>query len=80
MTHLIAIKLGSSHTSIFKQGDGIVLYEPSLVSYSGTGRNKVIKAVGTRAKRITGRSSDDVTTISPILGDNQRLRTCNCNA
>ncbi len=67
MINQIALKLGSSHTSIYKQGDGIVLYEPSLVAYSGTGRNKVIKAVGSKAKRITGRSSDDITTVSPIF-------------
>lgn len=67
MTHLIALKLGSSHTSIFKQGDGIVLYEPSLVAFSGTGRNRDIKAVGIKAKSISGRSSDDITTMSPIF-------------
>lgn len=67
MQEYIALKMGSSHTSIYRQGDGIVLYEPSLVAYSGIGKNKNIKAIGSKAKRISGRSAEDTITISPIF-------------
>ncbi len=67
MQELLAIKLGSTHTAIFKQGDGIVLYEPSLVAFSGVGKNKNIKAIGTKAKKISGRSADDTVTVSPVF-------------
>ena len=67
MQELIALKLGSSHTAIYKQGDGIVLFEPSLVAFSGVGKNKVIKAIGAKAKKISGRSADDTVTLSPIF-------------
>lgn len=67
MTYSIAIKLGSCNTSIFKQGEGIVLFEPSLVAYSGSGKDRDIKAVGTRAKRMQGRTDDQTFVMSPIF-------------
>ena len=67
MTYSIAIKLGSCNTSIFKQGEGIVLFEPSLVSYTGSGKNREIKAVGNRAKRMQGRTDDQTFVMSPIF-------------
>lgn len=67
MTYSIAIKLGSCNTSIFKQGEGIVLFEPSLVAYSGSGKDRDIKAVGVRAKRMQGRTDDQTFVMSPIF-------------
>ena len=67
MTYSIAIKLGSCNTSIFKQGEGIVLFEPSLVAYSGSGKDRDIKAVGVRAKRTQGRTDDQTFVMSPIF-------------
>ncbi len=66
MNYSIAIKLGSSYTSIFKQGEGIVLFEPSLVAFSGSGKEQEIKAVGTRAKKMMGRTDDRTFVASPI--------------
>ena len=67
MTHSIAIKLGSSHTSIFKQGEGIVLFEPSLVAYKGSGKSREIIAVGNKAKKMQGRTDDSTFVESPIF-------------
>ena len=67
MTYSIAIKLGSCNTSIFKQGEGIVLFEPSLVAYSGSGKERDIKAVGSRAKRMQGRTDEQTFVMSPIF-------------
>lgn len=67
MTYSIAIKLGSCNTSIFKQGEGIVLFEPSLVAFAGSGKDREIKAVGNRAKRMQGRTDDQTYVMSPIF-------------
>lgn len=67
MTYSIAIKLGSCNTSIFKQGEGIVLFEPSLVAFAGSGKDREIKAVGNRAKRMQGRTDDQTFVMSPIF-------------
>ena len=67
MTYSIAIKLGSCNTSIFKQGEGIVLFEPSLVAYTGSGKDREVKAVGSRAKRMQGRTDNQTFVMSPIF-------------
>ncbi len=66
MNYSIAIKLGSSNTSIFKQGEGIVLFEPSLVAFSGNGKEREVKAVGTKAKKMMGRTDERTYVVSPI--------------
>lgn len=66
MTNVIAIKLGSSNSSIFKLGEGIVLFEPSLVAYTGSGKEREIKAFGSRAKKMLGRTDEFTYVSSPI--------------
>lgn len=66
MTNVIAIKLGSSNTSIFKQGEGIVLFEPTLACYTGSGKEREIKAFGSHAKRMMGRTDEFTFVSSPI--------------
>ena len=63
----LAIKLGSSSTLIFKQGEGIVLAEPSMVAVQSNGKNKILRAVGSKAKRILGRTDKITQVISPIF-------------
>lgn len=63
----LAIKMGSSSTLIFKQGEGIVLAEPSMVAVQTNGKNRTLRAVGTRAKRILGRTDKVTEVISPIF-------------
>lgn len=67
MTNVVAIKLGSSNTSIFKQGEGIVLFEPTLVCYTGSGKEREIKAFGSHAKRMMGRTDEFTFVSSPIV-------------
>ncbi len=64
--HLIALKLGSTITTIFKQGEGLVLKEPSLIATVGHLKDREIKAIGSEAKRMQGRTSGNVSIISPI--------------
>lgn len=67
-TIFLAIKLGSTTTTIFRQGDGLVLKEPSLIAVSGTLKNREIKAIGYEAQKLVGRSASGTTIVSPIVG------------
>ena len=63
---LIALKLGTTITTIFKQGEGLVLKEPSLIATVGHLKDREIKAIGSDAKHLQGRTSGNVNIISPI--------------
>lgn len=63
----LAIKIGSSNTLIFKQGEGIVLSEPSMVAVAKQGKSRVLRAVGTRAKRLLGRTDKATEVVSPVF-------------
>lgn len=66
MQYTIAIKLGSSNTSILKQGEGLVLFEPSLVAFTQNGKEISVLGVGNKAKRMLGRTDDRTIVKSPI--------------
>ena len=59
----LAIELGTSYTSIFLSGHGIVLHEPSVVAYS----DRVVRAVGQRAKEMLGRAPERTVVACPIV-------------
>lgn len=63
---LIALKLGSTITTIYKQGEGLVLKEPTMLATVGGYKNREIKAVGKEAKRMQGRTSSSVSMIYPV--------------
>ena len=63
---LIALKLGSTTTTIYKQGEGLVLKEPSMIAVSGTIKSREIKAIGKEAKKMQGRTGGTATVVSPI--------------
>nr|MCR5553288.1 rod shape-determining protein [bacterium] len=66
-TNFLAIKLGSSVTTIYKQGEGFILSEPSLVAVNLKYNEKQIVAVGSEAKKFIGKSSDSgISVVSPI--------------
>lgn len=67
MSQLIAIKLGSSNTAIYKDGEGLVLFEPSLVAVQGKSGAKTVVAVGQKASRMQGRTEDSTVVCSPIF-------------
>ena len=49
MTEEIAVSLGTSNTSIFMPGSGIVLCEPSVIAYNGDPAARKVRAVGKEA-------------------------------
>jgi rod shape-determining protein MreB len=63
--NLIAIDMGSVNTNIYKLGEGLVLAEPSAVALTVSPRGKV-KAVGTEAKRLFGKTAGTSTVVFPI--------------
>ncbi len=66
-TILLAIKMGSSVTTIYRQGDGLVLREPSLIAASGSGKNREVLAIGYEAQHLQGRLDSDTAVVSPIV-------------
>lgn len=65
----IAIDLGTSYTSIYLKGEGLVLREPSVVVASGgaSGGARSIKAIGIEAKKLIGKTPENTTVIFPIF-------------
>ena len=59
----LGIDLGTTNVLVFVPGKGVVINEPSVVAVSrGTGRgggNKIL-AIGADAKRMVGRTPDDI--------------------
>ena len=66
MNVTLAIKMGSTQTIIYRENEGMVLREPSLVAISGSLHTKEIKAVGTDAERMLGRTNEGTNVIAPI--------------
>ena len=65
----IAIDLGTANTLIFVSGRGIVLDEPSVVAIrheSFGGGTKTIRAVGSQAKNMLGRTPGNIRAIRPM--------------
>jgi len=60
----IAIDLGTASTLIYMKGKGIVLNEPSIVTYDVTSR-KII-AIGEESKKMMGRVHKELNTIRPM--------------
>lgn len=62
----IAIDLGTSYTSIFVSGNGIVLHEPSVIAYYDTSK-RTTRAVGSAAYLMRGKAPDKTKIVSPIV-------------
>lgn len=65
----LSIDLGTANTLIYMRGKGIVLNEPSVVSIRldrKPGGAKSIEAVGTEAKRMLGRTPENIVAIRPM--------------
>lgn len=67
-TIMLAIKLGSSTTTIYRESEGFILKEPSLVALTGSVKGREVCAVGFEAKRLQGRTGGDNLTsvVAPI--------------
>jgi rod shape-determining protein MreB and related proteins len=60
----IAIDLGTANTLIYMKGKGIVLNEPSIVTFDVSTRK--IVAIGNEAKKMMGRVHKELNTIRPM--------------
>src|SRR3569623_1707550 len=63
----MSIDLGTANTLVYVRDEGIVLNEPSVVSIRLDSRgSKKIEAVGLDAKKMLGRTPNNISTIRPL--------------
>lgn len=65
----LSIDLGTANTLIYARDQGIVLNEPSVVAIRhdrGRGGSKSVAAVGESAKKMLGRTPENITAIRPM--------------
>ena len=62
----MAIDLGTANTLVYVKGRGIVLNEPSVVAIETRGGRKIVRAVGTEAKEMLGRTPGEIEAIRPM--------------
>jgi rod shape-determining protein MreB len=60
----MAVDLGTANTLVYVRGKGVLLDEPSVVALNDTTGD--ILAVGHDAKRMMGRTPDDITALRPL--------------
>mgnify|MGYP002527747186 CR=1 FL=1 len=63
-TRDIGIDLGTANTIVFVRGKGIVMREPSVVAVDV--RNQAVRAVGTEAKEMIGRTPGSIVAVRPL--------------
>ncbi|PHS24138.1 MAG: rod shape-determining protein [Robiginitomaculum sp.] len=62
----MAIDLGTANTLVYVKGRGVVLNEPSVVAYEINGGRKIVRAVGTKAKEMLGKTPGHMEAIRPM--------------
>ena len=68
MSYSLAIEIGGVNTSIYRRNQGLVLKEPSLVCASSFGEDQYeIKAIGTDAEKLQGKTNELTYIFSPIV-------------
>jgi len=60
----LAVDLGTANTVVFQRGEGIVLFEPSVVAIDQ--RTGEVHAVGAQARRMIGRTPAYITATRPL--------------
>src|SRR5689334_19811194 len=60
----VAVDLGTANTVVFRAGEGIVLFEPSVVAIDE--RSGEVLAVGNEARRMLGRTPASITASRPL--------------
>ena len=63
-TRDIGVDLGTSTTLVCVKGKGIIMREPSVVAYDV--RNDAVRAVGTEAKNMIGRTPGSIVAVRPL--------------
>lgn len=64
MAELYAIDLGTSYSSVYKLGEGLVLREPTVAAVKNGGEECFF---GTQAKKLIGKTTDNINIIFPIF-------------
>ena len=62
----IAIDLGTANTLVYLQGKGLVLNEPSVVSMQTENGVRTVRAVGSDAKLMLGKTPENIKTVRPL--------------
>lgn len=62
----IALKIGSTYTSLFLSGGGVVLREPTVIAFDGEPSESNIRAVGYEALAMQGKAVDRIVIVSPV--------------
>jgi rod shape-determining protein MreB and related proteins len=62
----IAIDLGTANTVVYVEGSGIVFNEPSVVAMEWSEGRRSVRAVGSDAKLMMGKTPDNIKTIRPL--------------
>jgi len=63
-TRDIGVDLGTANTLVCVKGKGIIMKEPSVVAYDV--RNDAVRAVGTEAKEMIGRTPGSIVAVRPL--------------
>ncbi len=64
----IGIVMGTSNTAVYVPGDGIVLFEPTAVSFAGDSATGRVKAAGKAAAEMRGRTPERTSIVFPVQG------------
>ena len=62
----LAIDLGTANTLVFVPGEGIVIDEPSVVALEAVGGLQRVRAVGSEAKILMGKTPENIHTYRPL--------------
>jgi rod shape-determining protein MreB len=60
----LAVDLGTANTVVYQRGEGIVLFEPSVVAFDQ--RTGVVQAVGDQARQMIGRTPAHISATRPL--------------
>ena len=63
----LAIDLGTANTLVYAPGEGIVVDEPSVVAVETVNGALQVRAVGTAAKTLIGKTGDNIRTCRPLI-------------
>lgn len=61
----LAIDMGSCNTTIYQQGFGVVLKEPTVIALRKERKTEIV-ATGTKAKRLMGKVSANTSVVTPV--------------
>ena len=62
----LAIDLGTANTVVYVKGEGVVLFEPSIVALETINGITRVRAIGDDAKLMLGKTPDNVRTVRPL--------------